>query len=41
MARLAAGNSFQSVAEDFIEVKFVGGQKAAATIEKVASVNVV
>ncbi|QCB37832.1 site-specific integrase [Sphingobium sp. PAMC28499] len=34
MARLAAGNSFQSVAEDFIEVKFVGGQKAAATIEK-------
>jgi integrase len=34
MARLSADNSFQSVAEDFIAVKFVGNQRAAATIEK-------
>ena len=34
MARLSADNSFQSVAEEFIAVKFVGNQKAAATIEK-------
>lgn len=33
-AQLSAGNSFQSVAEDFIEVKFVGNRKAEATIEK-------
>jgi integrase len=33
-AQLSAGNSFQSVAEDFIEVKFVGNGKAEATIEK-------
>lgn len=33
-ARLSADNSFQSVAEDFIAVKFVGNLKAPATIEK-------
>ena len=34
IARLSAGNSFQSVAEDFIEVKFVGNRKAEATTQK-------
>ncbi len=34
MARLSADNSFQSVAEDFIAVRFVGSGKAEATIEK-------
>lgn len=33
-ARLSASNSFQSVAEDFIEVRFVSSGKAEATIEK-------
>ncbi len=33
-ARISADNSFQSVAEDFIEVKFVGNRKAPATIDK-------
>jgi integrase len=33
-ARLSAGNSFQSVAEDFIEVRFVASGKAEATIDK-------
>ena len=33
-ARLSAGNSFQSVAEDFITVRFVASGKAEATIDK-------
>ncbi|QDH32961.1 integrase arm-type DNA-binding domain-containing protein [Porphyrobacter sp. YT40] len=33
-ARLSADNSFQSVAEDFIDVRFVASGKAEATIEK-------
>ncbi len=33
-ARLSADNSFQSVAEDFIAVRFVASGKADATIEK-------
>jgi len=33
-ARLSAGNSFQSVAEDFIAVRFVASGKAEATIDK-------
>lgn len=33
-ARLSADNSFQSVAEDLIAVRFVASQKAEATIEK-------
>jgi len=32
--RLSAGNSFQSVAEDLIAVRFVASKKAEATIEK-------
>jgi integrase len=33
-ARISADNSFQSVAEDFIQVRFVASGKAEATIEK-------
>jgi len=33
-ARISADNSFQSVAEDFIDVRFVASGKAEATIEK-------
>jgi len=34
-ARLPADNSFQSVAENLIAVRFVASQKAEVTIEKV------
>jgi integrase len=33
-AKVSAGNSFQSVAEDFIEVRLVANRKAETTIEK-------
>lgn len=36
-AQLSTGNSFQSVAEDLIEVKFVGNRKAEANITSTCS----